>query len=189
MKDYFSNSEVYNCDCFVADYSNQTDSKMGVIISITPFEDIAYFHLKKKNHDQNLSYLAVNLEHYPSFISGIENCECVFYSLAESKKTWVLFLETKYCVAGNIENYETKTVSQMGATLGKLEDLGLLKRDNHRIYFVYSVPEHGELEPFYAFQFAPDFILKLKDQGVYFYGNNTVLIATPNFLQIPKKEI
>ena len=77
----------------------------------------------------------------------------------------------------------------MEATLGKLEDLGLLKRDNHRIYFVYSVPEHSEYEPFYTFQYAPDFILKLKEQGIQFYGHNTILIATPNFLQIPKKEI
>lgn len=189
MKDYFKKSEEYNCDCFVADYSNQTDSKKGVVISTTPFEDITYFHLKKKNQDQNLRYLAVNLEQYPIFISGIENCECVFYSLADSKKTWVLFLETKYCEAGNIKNYETKTVSQMNATLGKLETLGLLNRNNHHIYFVYSVPRWSELEPFYAFQFSPDFILNLKEQGIQFYGYNTILIATPNFLQIPHKEI
>lgn len=189
MKGYFKKSEEYNCDCFVADYSNQTDSKKGVIIARSPFVDIAFFHLKKKNSQQNLKYLGVNLEHYPAFTSGIENCECIFYSLAESKKTWVLFLETKYCDAGNIENYETKTVSQMCATLEKLEYLGLLNRSNHRIYFVYSVPEHDELEPFFAFHFTPDFILKLEEQGIKFHGYNTMLIATPNYLEIPKKDI
>ncbi len=189
MKDYFKESEEYNCDCFVADYSNQTDCKKGVIISITPFKDIASFHLRKKNQNQNLRYLGINLEHYPSFITGIENCECIFYSLSESKKSWVLFLEIKCCGPENIEKYETKTISQMEATLCKLETLGLLNRDNHRIYFVYSVPGYDEFEPFYAFHFTPDFILRLADQGIKFHGYNTILIATPNYLEIPQREI
>lgn len=186
----FNKSEILDCDCYVADYTNQEHNKKGVEISLSPFDDIEYFHLKKKNKTQHSPYLAVNLEHYPALTKGVKNCECIFYSLTDRKKSWVLFLETKYCEnPENIVSYQAQTVRQMSATLNRLEELGLMKRDEHRLYFAYSVPTQSEIEPFYPFAFELDFIYELKKQGINFYGYNTVLIATSTILQVPGKAI
>lgn len=189
MQAYFHKSDVLNCDCYVADYTLKTDSRKGVVISTVPFDDIDYFHLKKKNQSQNIPYLVISFEQYPDFIKGIENCECLFYSLAKSRKTWSLFLETKYCEPSNIHGYEAKTVSQMHAVLNRLESLGLMNRNDHNVYFVYSVPGREEYEPFYAFTNSPDEILKLKEEGINLLGYNTVLIATPSYLQVSYKDV
>ncbi|MDE6310503.1 MAG: hypothetical protein K2L96_01630 [Muribaculaceae bacterium] len=185
MINYFRNSAILNCDCYVADYTNSTGNARGVEISTSPFDDIDYFHLKKKISDQNLPYLAVNLEKYPAFIKGIENCECVFSSLSEAKKTWILMLETKYCEAHNIEDYTIKACSQMEETLCKLEKLNLTSRTQKRVYFAFSIPEHSDKAPFGAFTLSQDYGLKMKEKGIHVLGYNTVLIATASFLQIP----
>ncbi len=189
MVDYFKDSAILNCDCFVADYTNATGNERGVEISTEPFDDISYFHLKKKNSGQNLPYLAVNLERYPAFIKGIENCECIFSSLSDSKKTWLLLLETKYCQAHNIEEYTTKACTQMEDTLCKLENLNLSHRTRKRVYFAFSIPEHSDKAPFGAFTLSQDFGLEMKSKGIIVLGYNTILIATSTFLLIPQCEI
>ncbi len=64
MEKYFKNSKVLHGDCFVADYTNESNSKRGVVMSDVPFEDIEFFHLKKISNS-NITYLAVNFEEYP----------------------------------------------------------------------------------------------------------------------------
>lgn len=189
MERYFSHSKCFDSDCFVADYTQQTNNEIGVVISDTPFVDIAYFHLIKRHKDQKLPYLAVNIEEYPAFMHGIENCECVFYSMSDKKKPWILFLETKYCESRNIDNHAVKACSQMKSTLEKLEDEGLVDRHASRVYFVYSVPEHTEMAPFGAFLLSQDFGLRLKEEGISLLGCNTMVIATPSYLIAPKVKV
>lgn len=190
VEEYFSQSEILDCDCYVADYTDQTHNRRGVEISVIPFEDIDYFHLKKKHKNQNIPYLAVNLEHYPAFTKGIENCECIFYSMTNKPKSWVLLLETKYCQSSDkIEEYQTKTVHQMAETLRRMQEMEMIDEENYNIYFAYSVPTQSAFEPFYPFSFSFDFILQLREKGIKFYGYNNLLIATPQYLQIPYKTI
>lgn len=190
LKEYFDKSRTFDCDCYVADFTEQTNNRRGVEISSIPFEDIDYFHLKKKHQNQSTPYLAINLEEYPAFVKGKENCECVFVSTSQKAKPWSLFLETKYCHAPeNIEEYQSKTILQMDATLKNLEENGLMNGEDFNIYFAYSVPTQSESEPFYPFSFKMDFILELQAKGIKFYGYNTVLIATPQYLQIPYKQV
>lgn len=190
MKEYFKTSDIYNCDCYVADYTDQTKNRQGVVIARIPFHDIDYFHLKKSNQSQNTPYLAINLEQYKSFTKGIENCECIFYSLAECRKPWVMFLETKYCKKPEkIEEYSSKTISQMESTLCRLEKLKLMNRRDHRVYFVYSVPGQKEYEPFYSFVNSPDKISRYKEEGIHLFGYNSILIATSSHLLIPPKKV
>ena len=178
---------MLDCDCYVADYTESTENEKGVVIYTSPILDIPCFHLKKKNQ-QHLPYLAINLEKYAQFVKGIENCECIFYSLGDVKKPWILFLETKYVhKAENIDNHSSKAFFQMKATLEKTEKLGLIDRDATRIYFVYSTPGYEEIDPFNSFKFTQDFLLGIKDEGINLLGSNSILIATPSYLQIPLK--
>lgn len=182
MKKYFDKSVILNCDCFVADYTEISGSRKGVVISVDPFDDIAFFHLKKMKKEQQIPYLAVNLEEYPDFIKGTQNCECVFSSLKDGK-SWILFLETKYCSADNIEKHAYKAFSQMEATMNKLIKLNLVDISRKRVYFAYSVPGHDELSPFGSFTLSQnDVLTALKDSGVHPLPYNTVVIATPEYL-------
>lgn len=188
MENYFKNSLVLDSDCYVADYTKSTGSRKGVVISLVPFPDIAYFHLKKRNKGQSIPYIAVNLEEYCDFIAGAENCECLFSSLRDEGRSWILFLETKYCGPDNIERYTFKAHSQMKETLCKLESMGLVDRSKKRIYFAYSVPGHDERSPFGSFTFSQNETLqKLEDENIRLLPYNTVVIATPEYLFQPIK--
>lgn len=186
MKDYFNKSEIFDCDCYVADYTEATDSQKGVEISTSPFSDIPFFHLRKATHG-NIIYLAVNFEKYPNFIKGIQNCECAFSAISDCRKPWLLLLETKYCAPENTENHAFKAYSQMYDTLSRLESEKLVDKSQRNIYFVYSVPGHDECTPFGAFTINQNDTLKiLEEQNIQLLGYNTILIATPEYLFAPK---
>lgn len=186
---HFQRCTLHEADVYVADYTNRTGSRIGVVISENTFDDIACFHLKKHT-GSNIRYVAVNFEEYPAFKSGIKNCECMFASAHDTKKPWLMLLEMKYCEAGNIETYTYKAFSQMKETLAKLVSDGIVERDSHRIYFVYSVPEHTEAIPFGAFTLSQNETLRCyEEENIHLIGNNTMLIATPSHLIEPKQTI
>ena len=188
MKDYFSGSQILDCDCYVADYTESSCNRKGVVISLEPFSDISYFHLKKVNRNQSMPYLAVNLEEYENFIKGTQNCECIFSSMKDDGRSWLLFLETKYCDSGNIDRHAFKAYSQMWATMSKLVELHLIDLSRKRVYFVYSVPGHDDLSPFSNFVWTQNETLqKIQEAGVQPLPYNTVLIATPEYLFVPRR--
>lgn len=84
MDRLFDHSLILDCDSYIADYSEATKDEKKVVISLEPLTDIAYFHLHKRNKNNRIPYLAVNLEEYPAFRKDIENCECVFKSINPS---------------------------------------------------------------------------------------------------------
>lgn len=179
----------YSGDCYVADYTEKTNSRKGVEISVEPFRDIDYFHLKKANK-ANINYLGINFEKYPHFIKGIENCECMFHAISDTGRPWTMFLELKYCEDTNIDNYAFKAYSQMKGTMDKLTNMKLIDPSVRRIYFVYSVPEHEEQIPFGAFvRTQNDTLRTYEESGIHLLGNNTMLIATPSFLFEPRRQI
>lgn len=69
MRDYFNPYQIYESDCFVADYSLYTDGEIGVVISPQPFDDIKYFRLQRGR--TATPFGAINLEEHPEFIKGI----------------------------------------------------------------------------------------------------------------------
>lgn len=189
MEGYFSHSQIFESDCYVADYTNATSSQKGVVISENPFDDIAYFHLHEVREGQ-IRYLAVNLEQYPAFIDGIDNCECIFSALSEYRKPWLLLLETKYCKPDNIEGHTYKAFTQMFETFGKLVNEGLVENSGRNVYFTFSVPEHTDLRPFGSFTLSQNETLKaIKERGIHLLGENSLLIATASHLLIPKSKI
>lgn len=189
MEKYFYKSQIFESDSYVADYTNATDSKKGVMISSEPFDDIAYFHLEVRSNNE-IKYLAVNLEEYPAFIDGIDNCECVFSALSKYRHPWLLLLETKYCQPDNIESYTYKAFIQMNETFKKLVEKGLTDRERGNVYFSFSVPGHTDRRPFGAFTLSQNETLKtLKDSGVHLLGENTLLVATASHILVPKQKI
>lgn len=189
MERYFSNSQIFDSDCYVADYTNATDSQEGVVISSEPFEDIPFFHLKVRKKKE-IKYIAVNLEKYPAFISGIDNCECVFSPLSHYNRPWTLLLETKYCQPDNIEGYTFKAFSQMNETYERLIDKGLVKRDRGNVYFTFSVPGHSDYRPFGAFTLSQnDTLREIQERGIHFLGENTLLVATASHILVPKQKV
>jgi len=186
---YFAKSRRFAGDCYVADYTNMTGSKPGVVLSEQPLDDIAFFHLKKST-SANIEYIGVNFEEHPAFIKGIENCECMFMAVSNVKKPWLLMLELKYCSDDNIEDYAFKAYSQMKTTLDKIDNLYLIDSKKFNRYFVYSVPEHGDKSPFGAFtRTQNDTLRELEDKDLHLLGNNKMLIATPAHLLEPKRPI
>ncbi len=183
----FDHSPILDCDCSIADYSEMTTHEKKVVISLEPFTDIAYFHLHKKNKNNRIPYLAVNLEEYPAFRKDIENCECVFKSMNQNVGSWVMFLELKYCNEDRIESYCFKAYSQMNEILTKLEKKGVVDKSKNNVYFVYSVPDYPEKVPFGAWTVSQNDILKeFEESGIHLIGECKMLIATPKHLQTPK---
>ncbi len=182
MERYFNKSVVLTGDCYVADYTNLSNSEKGVTLSVVPFTDINYFHLKKANKN-NIRYLAVSFEDYPSFIKGIENCECVFNAISDSNKSWILFLELKYCKEYNVENYVYKAYAQMKETFERLKEMQLIDPLKKIVYFVYASPGNDNRQPFGASTVAQNDVLSAyKESGINLLGVNQMLIATPKCL-------
>lgn len=195
MERLFKEAKVFDGDCYVADYTEKTkkckpEERRKVELSSEPFKDIAYFHLIKQGPGE-IPYQAVNLEEYPNVIRGIENCECVFNSLTGDGRRWLMFLETKYCqTANNIDNHRLKAYRQMSDTLGRLKDLGAVRPEGRRIYFVYSVPPYSECEPFYEFSEDQSETLRLlEEQGITLMGYNSMLILTRQYLRRPPQPV
>ncbi len=186
MRNFFNTFHTFESDCYVADYTKVTEGKKGVEFSTEPFEDISYFKLQKLRTASN--YRGINLEKYPAFIQGISNCECFFIPEVEVEKNWILFLELKYCDKENIENYGLTVVQQMAAVLEKMNDNSLIDITKYTVYFNFSSPDNRP--PFTNFMLSCDTALKIKDKyQVKFLGFNHLLIATPQYIQVPKKRI
>ena len=203
LKEYFHDIMELDSDCYVADFTEYTKlsgTKRGVEISVIPFsamrkllpkglpEDFSYFHLKKSSHG-NIRYIAINLEANPHFTKNVNNCECLFESMADCRLPWLMFLEMKYCAEKNTDNWTNKACRQMKETYEKLERESLLIPNTRRVYFVYSAPMNRN-EPFGSFETTQSDVLSfLENKHIHPLGYNTVLIATASRLQPPKQPV
>lgn len=191
MRSTFSQSPVFESDCFVADYS-EYDRLNGISpsrkVQVTDTEPpIDHFHLRNR---QSVPILAVNLEQYPEYRNG-ENCEAMLTSLSGTHRPWALFVELKYCqphTAGQntercLREHCSKALSQLKATIARLTDAGLISRQSHNIYANFVAFGLEAQEPFTAFNLTQDDIIALKDEtGISFLGNRSLLAATASHI-------
>ena len=184
----FNKARGMRGDCYVADYTEQTASRVGVVIAREKMDDIESFHLQRGRKEVN--YLAVNLEEHPAFIKGIPNCECFFVCTSKTDRPWLLFLELKYCKAHNLAMHASKAVTQMAAVLEKLVEERVIDPRAYRIYFNYSSPTNNRRQPFTHFRHTPAEAMALMDRyGAYYLGFNHLIITGPQFLRSPKRRI
>lgn len=188
LMERFRSARYYSDDCFVADYSEATHSRAGVVISEREFDDIDCFTLRGCR--PKVTYVGVNLEEHPSFIRGIPNCECFFVSAEPCLRPWILFLELKYCKARNLGGHSTKAVTQMASVLRKLVSDNIINPADYRIYFNYSSPSNRKRQPFSNFLQTQSNALKLiRRSNACFFGFNELIIASGEFIRAPKRRI
>jgi len=184
----FSRARIYNSDCFVADYSEATHSRVGVVIAEQPFSDISFFTLS--GNRAPVKYVGVNLEEHPSFIRGISNCECFFASAMPCRRPWLLMLELKYCKPRNLGSHSSKAISQMASVLRKFIAEQVIDPDRYRIYFNYSSPVNRRRQPFTNFVHTQSEALSLLDEAhAYLFGFNELVIVSGEFIRAPKRRI
>lgn len=184
----FSHARLYAGDCYVADYSEATHSRTGVVLAEEPFADIEAFSLHGCRRP--VTYIGVNLEQHRAFIRGIENCECFFASAMPCQRPWLLMLELKYCKPRNLGNNSSKAIRQMASVLRKLEDEGIIDPRRYRIYFNYSSPANTRRQPFTNFVHTQSDALELvREANAYLFGFNELVIASGEFIRAPKLRI
>lgn len=177
----------------MADYNEKTNHAVGVVLSDEPFDDIEAFCLTRGRVATD--FYGINLEEYETFISGIPNCECFFIPVLEKDKNWILFLELKYCKPENIASYGHDVVVKMDAILKKLITEGLIDPSRYRVYFNYSSPNNEAYAPFAHFMRVSNTTQKILDElkntfiDANFLGENSLLAATPQYIQILKRPI
>lgn len=185
MNSFFHSIKEYSADAFVADYTNQTNSKQGVCILETAPDDIYYFHLQNPRH---IVYWGVNFEENPSLFKGINQCECMFVSKQAKKKGWICLVELKYCKEKNIEINSESAFFQLKETLKYLIEKEVIDPKRHRIYLNVSIPEFSAREPFLSFMQTQDEIIEqLQENKIQILGYNRVLIMNEAFIKIPKE--
>lgn len=159
-------------DVYVADYTKRTNNAKGVVLSLQKPDDIESFHLQNRHH---VNCLAVNFEEYPRYQKA-ENCECMFVSINPDNKSWMLFVELKYCLEKNIPRNVEKAYSQVFATKDAvLAEISRNARD-FRIYLNVSVPDHSNKEPFTASIYSQNDLLNFKKMGFMVLGQNELEI-------------
>ncbi|WP_300935801.1 hypothetical protein [uncultured Muribaculum sp.] len=192
MEKLFCNSVIMRGDAYIADYTNDDNLKhKGVEISSTSPEQIGAFHLSV-GPDVDIHYLAVNIEEYPAFTKGIQNCEALLASLSspEERKRWNLFIELKYCAEHKIDSYGPKAIDQMDAVRKKLIGMGKLSRDTGIFHFNYCSPDNFQSEPFDGFKETQNATLtRVESEGVIFHARMELIALDGSLIIEPPVEI
>ena len=180
----FANVLEFDADVYVADYTNQTKSAVGVKIADKPFEDIAYFHLHNEN---KIALWAVNLEDNSSFVpDGIGNCECMF-RVRNVKKGWWLLCELKYCLEKNIGSNADTAYHQLLDTWKLMVEQKVIKIKSNKTNLNISVPDHSDRAPFVSFYSTQDEHIRWRKKNkIHLLGYNDVLVINEGILQVPQ---
>lgn len=187
IKQLFQNVLEFDADVYVADYTNQTNSAVGVEIKAVPFDDISYFHLHNENR---LPLWAVNFEKNNGvFPKGIGNCECMF-RVRNVAKGWWLLCELKYCLEKNIGANADTAYQQLLSTWKLLVDKKLIDKKRGKTYLNISIPDHSERVPFESFYSTQDAQIRWrKHNKIHLLGHNDVLVVNEGVLLVPQVKV
>lgn len=183
LESRFNNVRKFDSDVFVADYTNQTNSKEGVRIEGSPFSNIAYFHLHNEN---SVPLWVVNFEENVTFFPAkTGNCECMF-RVRNVEKGWWLLCELKYCLEMNIATQADSAYQQLVSTWKLLVERKVIGKRHEKTYLNISVPDHSERAPFVSFYATQDEqITWRKKNKVFLLGHNDILVINEGILQVP----
>lgn len=170
---------------FIADYTEQTKNtsdKKAVEIHIVKPGNIKCFSL------YNLSALTVGTVIYDkcSFVDkeGLSQtqCECVAFPFQATEKSWVLFLELKYCLQKNAIKNLNKAKKQVFATYHYYKEKEVIGK-NHLAYLLVSLPQQNNV-PFEGFISTPAKLVEWRKQGIIFRGVNEAHIKDSCLLEV-----
>lgn len=188
----------FETNIYVADYTNYlsnggkeiTPSK-GVFItpSLPPVINSLLITNKKC-----IKFEAVNFEHNKALLKNPDGtnhsqCECMFYAIRDSGKSWILFVEMKYCEQKGIYDETMGAITQLKKTSRYLlEEQDVFKDKDFTRYFLVSTPNAEPLDPFDASYFNQDDMLTLKEEyKAILFLSNQVDIHTTIHLKIPRE--
>lgn len=189
---------AFDTDVYVADYTNylnnggteETPAK-GVIISTAKPPIINSLLITNKN---SIKYEVVNFEHNKALLRNPDGtshsqCECMCYALRDSGKSWILFVEMKYCNQKGIYGETTEAITQLKKTSKYiLDEHDIFGGKEFARYFLVATPDAEPLDPFDAEYFNQDDMLTLKEEyKATLFLSNQVDIHTTIHLKLPKK--
>lgn len=188
-------SKVFSGDVFIADFNNfvgkpgyESVPFRGVVVAPEDNGIIPSFIIHNFNR---YPFSVVNNEHNPASFkrpdgSMVSQCECIVYAERnDNRKGWMFFLELKYCEAKNRYARMQEGVAQLISTCNYIfREKRVFEADLfNKKYLVISTPGVEPLNPFDAFEFDQDFVLKVKKEtGALLKAANKVLIKTPAVL-------
>lgn len=188
----------FETDVFVADYTNYINNggesstpSSGVYISTTEPPIVKSLLVTDKNR---IKFEAVNFERNGSLLKNPDGskhsqCECMFYAQREEGKSWILFVEMKYCEQKNLYSDTVEAISQLKETCRYLlEEKNIFEGKDLARYFVVSTPNVEPLDPFDANYFNQDDMLTLKENyNASLFLSNQVDIHTTVHLKLPRR--
>ncbi len=191
-KKIFQEVISFDSDIYVGDYTEYAKThaeyeKIGVKFSFKPFEDLESLHIVNKN---KIKSSAVNFQtNQHLFVSKdgkpITQCEGLCFARQSKKHGWVLLIELKYCLSKNIGINVDNAIFQLKKTLDYLRNGINFIEIKDRVYWVVSVPDYSELEPFSSFTYTQSDLLKLREElkEVAFFRQNELEILTNSILR------
>ena len=186
MNNHFTNITSHSSHIYIADYTQQTQSAKGVVISDTHFNDIRYCTI---NNSNNIECWGVNFEKNRSVfkIAGtgeqVSQCECMIASKNAKKKGWVCLMELKYCSEKNVRGNSVKAFNQLIACFDYLKGKGIINLKKHRVYLNISVPDHSNKQPFNRFLSPNEIIGLKKTKSVQLLGFNKIEVLDDDYLK------
>ena len=187
-------SERFSSQVYIADFtefSNSPDAPEldddGVVVSSEKNGQVPSFVV---TDDNGYPFIVINNEKNPSMFkredgSKVSQCECiVFAERNDNRKAWMMFLELKYCAAKNRFARIQEGIAQLKSTLKHvLYDTRQFDKDKFKPYLGISTPGISPLEPFDAFCFDQEYLLRLKEEtGATLKEAVIAHIKTPSLL-------
>lgn len=190
-KEFFQNRQDFSSDIYVGDYTEyaKTHTKKrgtGVVFSSCALPDLNTLHIKNPNRKK---VTAVNFEECPGVFADEcdrqeKQCEDLCYASRARKHGWVLLIEMKYCQEKNVGTNVDTAKLQLKKTLEFLRNEKHVIEEKDRVYWVLSIPDHGDLAPFGSFVYTPSDLLELQESlnVIAFFRCNEIEIRTDSHL-------
>lgn len=176
----------HSVDIHIADYTDQTKNtsvKSAVKIMTSAPTDIEYFSLRNPNGLEVGSVIFDSNSFIKNEGGSEPQCECVNFPFESDDKSWIMFLETKYCEFKNATSNVEKAKKQLIATHKYYKDKGIIG-DSQISYLIISLPQQDNT-PFESFVMKPYQLSDLKRQEkIILRGVNTVEIKDTKKLKV-----
>ena len=169
---------------YVADYTDQTNSKKGVICQFkVSFNDIECFNIINPTN-LDIAWIPFNQKSF-KYPNGKpkSQCECVVFPYIGTKETWILFSELKYSQneLSNTSNIN-KARKQLFKTRYYYYSSGIFQTTN-LCYLIIALPK--QKEPFANISFTPSYLQNLKlKHSVILRARNGIEIIDDKFLLV-----
>lgn len=169
---------------YVADYTQQTQSRIGVtLFDGTIPSNIDYFTV---NNPKSIEIDSIPFDNQSfSKPNGdiASQCECVTYPKSSNNESWILFLELKYSSKKkNNENNLNKARKQLFKTQYYYKSKGVFGNSNI-CYLLASLPMQST--PFANFSLGQPYLLRMKKKhNVIIRFQNSVEIIDSKMLKV-----